>query len=67
MKTVEEIKPTISAVREYFKQNSFMPDLYDGKIEVKPYGFDDRINWNTHIVTIDGKAIGFTNEPVEVE
>ncbi|KFL27629.1 hypothetical protein JP75_25210 [Devosia riboflavina] len=34
-----------------------------GDIEVKPYGRDDRIGWNTHIVTVDGMAAGFTSGP----
>lgn len=65
MKTVEEIQPTISAIRKYFKKNSLMQDTYNGKIVVKHYGFDERINWDTHIITIDGNAIGFTDELVE--
>jgi hypothetical protein len=32
-----------------------------GEIEVKPYGCDDRIGWDTHIVTVDGMAAGFTS------
>ena len=35
-----------------------------GLLQVEPYGFDDRIGWDTHIVTIDGNAVGFTNGPV---
>ena len=34
-------------------------------IEVKPYCYDSRIEWNTYIVTIKGDAAGFTNRPVE--
>lgn len=32
-----------------------------GKIEIMPYGFDDRIGWDTYIVTVDGAAAGFTD------
>lgn len=32
-----------------------------GIIEVKKYGFDPRINWDTHVVTHNGRAVGFTN------
>ncbi len=32
-----------------------------GDIKVKPYCWDDRIGWDTHIVTVDGMAAGFTS------
>lgn len=38
-----------------------------GAISVKPYGFDSRIGWDTHMVTIDGNAVGFTDGPLEGE
>lgn len=35
-----------------------------GDIKVEPYGgYDKRIGWDTHIVTIDGSAVGFTDGP----
>lgn len=32
-------------------------------LKVAPYGFDNRIGWNTHIVTLEGSygVIGFTD------
>lgn len=36
----------------------------DSDVEVKPYGYDKRIDWDTHVVTISGNAIGFTDGPV---
>lgn len=34
-------------------------------IEVKPYGFDARIGWDTHIVTVPGYGpLGFTSGPL---
>lgn len=36
----------------------------DGQIVVKPYGFDDRIDWDAHIVTVNGVVVGFTNGPL---
>ena len=35
----------------------------DGVVLVEPYTFDARIGWKTHIVTIDGNAVGFTDGP----
>lgn len=31
---------------------------------VEPYMFDDRIGWDTHIVTVKGSAWGFTDGPL---
>ncbi len=30
-------------------------------ITIEPYGYDKRIEWNTHLVCVDGKAIGYTD------
>lgn len=38
-----------------------LPTLENTKIE--PYIFDDRIGWDTHIVTVNGQAWGFTDGP----
>lgn len=35
-----------------------------GKIDIKPYGHDARVGWDTHIVTLDGAAVGFTDGPL---
>ena len=36
-----------------------------GVIKVKPYGYDERIDWDTQLVTIDSEAIGYLNKPLE--
>lgn len=34
-------------------------------LDVKPYGYDSRIGWDTHIVTVEGYGVvGFTDGPV---
>lgn len=70
MKTVEDIEPTKEAVLSYFAWvEVLMPEdkrryrIED--IEVKPYGYDSRIGWDTHIVTLKGDAIGFTDSPLK--
>jgi len=40
------------------------PDAIFDEIEVRPYGWDHRIGWDTHIVTVRGKGIGFTDGPL---
>lgn len=37
----------------------------DKTVEIKPYGFDKRTNWDTHIVTLkDYGVVGFTDSEV---
>lgn len=38
--------------------------VFDPKLlTLKPYGYDDRIKWDTYLVSYDGKAIGYTDGP----
>ena len=43
------------------------PGKYDcQKITIEPYGFDERIGWDTHIVYLNGYGVfGFTNIEVK--
>ena len=50
------IDPTLQALGDRLGVRS-------NRIEVKPYCYDERIGWTTHIVTIDGQAVGFTDGP----
>ncbi len=40
-------------------------DIISDDITVKPYTYDARIGWDTHLVTIKNNAIGFTNGPID--
>lgn len=35
------------------------------QIEVKYFGYDDRIQWNCYLVTLNGNNVGFTNQALE--
>ena len=59
---VETMKDLIRILRTTFP-SFFKPE--DSKVEVAFYTYDSRIDWNTYIVTIDGKAVGFTDGPLE--
>lgn len=59
METVVEFDGLFRLV-ELINDAGFEP----GEIEVNPYCFDDRIGWDTHLVTVDGKAVGMTDGPV---
>lgn len=47
-------------------QDWYPPDLLPTieNVAVKPYTYDDRIGWNTYIVTVNGQAWGFTDGPL---
>ena len=49
------------------KRTELMPPFYPTEVEVKHYCYDQRIRWETYIVTIRGVAVGFTNGPLESE
>lgn len=37
-------------------------EITDATVRVEPYGFDKRIGWDTHLVTVEGWGpAGFTN------
>jgi len=67
MKTVQEFD-TRSGLVEYLQNDidKLMPGEYNCReITIKPYGFDRRIGWDTHIVCLDGYGVlGFTNMEV---
>lgn len=57
---------TVVPVSGLYELIAQLSKLYEpGKILVRPYGYDKRTGWNTHIVTIDGNAVGFTDGPIE--
>jgi hypothetical protein len=59
METVCDIEPTIEALAVLLKSPP-------SKITVEKYGeYDERIGWDTHIVCVDGRPVGFTNAFVE--
>lgn len=68
MNTIAEIAPTIEAVAKFIRERlkdfpgvQIAPSL----IHVKHYTYDDRIKWDTYIVTLDGYGVfGFTDSPL---
>jgi len=68
MGTMVEIEPTMSALlqsmRESFK--GWPINVTEENVHVEPYGFDDRIGWDTYIITIDGYGVyGFSDGPIQ--
>lgn len=63
MKTVQEIEPTLEALKEAFDKEHKLFGVYTDKSEFKFefQGFDPRIYWNSYLITYNGKIIGFSN------
>lgn len=63
MREVVELPPTRTALVAHLRgvyANSFSID--PRRVEVKAYGFDSRINWHTWLVTVNGEAVGYTDQ-----
>jgi hypothetical protein len=45
----------------YLQKNYDFWNPTEDNVKIEWYCFDDRINWNTYIVLIDGKAAAFMN------
>jgi len=60
MSTVKEIPPNITAISKYLAANGFVSH----RLEVVPYSFDHRNQWDTHLVTADGAPVAWTNGPL---
>ena len=70
METVSEIEPTKMALVEFIRKAfSHWPGYQlanlEGRVKVEKYRYDERIKWDTHIVTIEGYGVfGFTDGPL---
>ena len=70
MATVIEIPPTLEALKTAINnslgQYGTWPVITAEMIEVVPYVFDNRINWDTHLVIIkDYGVYGYTDGPLQ--
>lgn len=61
MKEVMEVT-SLQGIREYYIKRGFS---VEEPLTCKWYAFDKRINWDTWIVCENGKALGFSNGPLE--
>ena len=60
MKRVFELEDR-PALLEYLRREYDFWQPTEKNVEVKHYCYDDRIDWDTYLVTIDGKAALFTD------
>jgi hypothetical protein len=66
METVQDIVPTVEDIATYLRVQwgGLGYGVHADRITVEPYCYDERINWNTHLVCLDGKAVAFTDGPI---
>jgi hypothetical protein len=65
MKEVHELPATRVALAAHLQKQYEHRVISSHTIEVTPYRYDERINWNTHLVTVLGEAMGYTDGPLE--
>ena len=66
MAEVVEVKDH-HALCEHLRQTigEFLPPFWDRAVRVENmHCFDDRIGWDTYMVTLNGNAMGYTNGPL---
>lgn len=66
MREVDSFAELVRCMRSEV-QSWYPPDQLptEDNTAVKPYGRDDRIGWDTYIVTVNGHAWGFTDGPCQ--
>jgi hypothetical protein len=58
LKTVVDLQDRKELVKHL--RRVLAPMKVQGKnVQVRYYGYDERINWPSYLVTLDGKAVGF--------
>jgi hypothetical protein len=69
METVVEIEGADDLMRiiNAGRAQWYQPAITIDQLAVEPYGYDGRIDWDTHIVTVDGAAVGFTDGPIQTK
>lgn len=66
MATVREIQDRAELVRIIQEQlRPYGREVKSEQVQVEPYTYDDRIGWDTHLITIDGYGVwGMANGPL---
>lgn len=67
---LEDSMATVQSVSDYNDLKDIIAKEYGlgskDTIAVSFYARDDRIKWDCYIVTVNGNAIGFTNQAVDI-
>lgn len=64
---LDEAMDQVIEIRDKAALLEFLQEQYDfwkpteQNVTVQPYGHDDRIGWDTHLICVDGKAALFSD------
>lgn len=61
---LEDSIATVREIKDFAELEALVHENYEstGIVDVKWYAGDDRINWDTYLVTLEGCAVGYTNQ-----
>lgn len=69
MQTIQEIEPTKPALLRVLQETGEPLKFQTSDIRVTYYGYDDRIKWDTYLVSVchnrEWCAVGYTNGPMK--
>ncbi len=63
MEKVVEI-PNWTALLIYLQENYYFLNPTKENVTIVPYGYDDRIEWDTHLICVAGNAALFSDGPL---
>ena len=65
VKYVSDKESLIALIIEQLSPYAHGLDINENTVRCDPFGFDGRINWNSHIISLDGYGVlGFTDQEV---
>lgn len=53
-----------AALMEYLRRHFDYWNPTEDNVSIRPYGYDGRVQWDTHLICIDGKAALFSDGPI---
>ena len=58
---------TVQTMNDFSELEAYLHKCFGpGEITVKPYYYDRRIGWDTHLVCHEGRAVGYTDGAITV-
>ena len=66
MQCVEELSGTLEDLVEFLNTGDVYMNghITPAMVKVEPYMFDNRIGWDTYIITVKGRCVGFADGPL---
>jgi hypothetical protein len=64
MERVAEVPDRVALIAYLQKYYDFWRPT-DANVTIRPYGYDERNGWDTHLICVDGKAALFSDGPCQ--